>query len=57
MRRWSSAHNTFTLDFGDYEDDYVNVITDEGEAMSQLIAGYIDIICASFLLMAPCQLH
>ena len=44
MRRWSSAHNTFTLDFGDYEDDYVNVITDEGEAMSQLIAGYIDII-------------
>jgi len=44
MRRWSSAHNTFTLDFGDYEDDYVNVITEEGEAMSQLIAGYIDII-------------
>lgn len=44
LRRWSSAHNTFTLDFGDYEDDYVNVVTEEGEAMSQLIAGYIDII-------------
>lgn len=44
LRRWSAAHNTFTLDFGDYEDDYVNVVTEEGEAMSQLIAGYIDII-------------
>eukprot|EP01125_Pyxidicula_operculata_P006605 TRINITY_DN227_c1_g1_i1.p1 TRINITY_DN227_c1_g1~~TRINITY_DN227_c1_g1_i1.p1 ORF type:complete len:2471 (-),score=884.91 TRINITY_DN227_c1_g1_i1:132-7544(-) len=44
MRRWSFAHGSFTLDFGDYEDDYITVETDEGEALSQLIAGYIDII-------------
>ena len=44
MRRWSYAHGTFTLDFGDYEEDYLTLLTDEGEAMAQLIAGYIDII-------------
>jgi len=42
MRRWSNAHGLFTLDFGNYEDDYITVLTDEGEAMAQLIASYID---------------
>eukprot|EP01124_Arcella_intermedia_P012007 TRINITY_DN1832_c0_g1_i1.p1 TRINITY_DN1832_c0_g1~~TRINITY_DN1832_c0_g1_i1.p1 ORF type:complete len:2470 (-),score=665.52 TRINITY_DN1832_c0_g1_i1:45-7454(-) len=42
MRRWSFAHGFFTLDFGDYEDDYITVITEEGEALAQLIASYID---------------
>eukprot|EP01123_Difflugia_compressa_P001391 TRINITY_DN115_c0_g2_i1.p1 TRINITY_DN115_c0_g2~~TRINITY_DN115_c0_g2_i1.p1 ORF type:complete len:1556 (-),score=395.56 TRINITY_DN115_c0_g2_i1:1402-6069(-) len=42
MRRWSYAHGLFTLDFGDYEDDYITVMTDEGEALAQLIASYID---------------
>lgn len=31
-------------DFGDYSDQYYSVQTTEGEQISQLIAGYIDII-------------
>jgi talin len=44
LRRWAASGKTFTLDFGDYEDDYFIVETDEGDNISQLIAGYIDII-------------
>ena len=31
-------------DFGDYSDSYYSVQTQEGEQISRLIAGYIDII-------------
>ena len=34
----------FLQDFGDYSDSYYSVQTTEGERISQLIAGYIDII-------------
>lgn len=44
LRRWAASNDTFTLDFGSHEDDYVTVFTQEGEAISQLIAGYIDIL-------------
>ncbi|KZS21620.1 Talin-2 [Daphnia magna] len=44
VRRWAASPNTFTLDFGDYSDQYYSVQTTEGEQISQLIAGYIDII-------------
>ncbi|KAI9331954.1 hypothetical protein BDR26DRAFT_1010745 [Obelidium mucronatum] len=44
LRRWAAAVNSFTLDFGDYADAYYTVQTSEGEQISQLIAGYIDII-------------
>ncbi len=44
LRRWAANPGTFTMDFGDYEDEYVVVQTTEGDAISQLIAGYIDII-------------
>ncbi|KAI3637909.1 hypothetical protein MIR68_004558 [Amoeboaphelidium protococcarum] len=44
LRRWAAAQNSFTLDFGDYADSYYSVQTNEGEKISQLIAGYIDII-------------
>ncbi|XP_076033858.1 talin_middle and talin-RS domain-containing protein rhea isoform X2 [Oratosquilla oratoria] len=44
VRRWAASPNTFTLDFGDYSDQYYSVQTTEGEPISQLIAGYIDII-------------
>lgn len=44
LRRWAAAPNSFTLDFGDYADSYYSVQTNEGEQISQLIAGYIDII-------------
>uniref|UniRef100_A0A646QFM5 Talin1 n=1 Tax=Hemiscolopendra marginata TaxID=943146 RepID=A0A646QFM5_9MYRI len=44
VRRWAASPNTFTLDFGDYSDNYYSVQTTEGEQIAQLIAGYIDII-------------
>ena len=44
LRRWAASPNSFTLDFGDYEDSYYTIQTPEGDAISQLIAGYIDII-------------
>lgn len=44
LRRWAASPQSFTLDFGEYEDEYVTVMTTEGESISQLIAGYIDIL-------------
>ncbi|XP_055324815.1 talin-2 isoform X2 [Sitodiplosis mosellana] len=44
VRRWGASPNTFTLDFGDYADEYYSVQTTEAEQIVQLIAGYIDII-------------
>lgn len=44
VKRWAASPNSFTLDFGDYSDSYYSVQTAEGEQISQLIAGYIDII-------------
>jgi talin len=44
LRRWAATPTTFTLDFGDYADAYYSVQTAEGDAISQLIGGYIDII-------------
>lgn len=44
VRRWAASPNTFTLDFGDYSDQYYSVQTTEGEQIAQLISGYIDII-------------
>lgn len=44
VKRWAASMNSFTLDFGDYSDSYYSVQTTEGEQISQLIAGYIDII-------------
>ncbi len=44
LKRWAASPNSFTMDFGDYHDQYYSVLTNEGEAISQLISGYIDII-------------
>jgi talin len=44
LRRWAATPKGFTLDFGDYASEYYNVETTEGEQISRLIAGYIDII-------------
>ena len=44
LYRWAAKVNTFTFDFGDHADDYYTVQTTQGDAISQLIAGYIDII-------------
>jgi talin len=46
LRRWaaSSTTNTVTLDFGTYESDYIQLTTDDADAISALISGYIDIL-------------
>lgn len=44
IRRWAATPKGFTLDFGEYADKYYNVETEEGEQISRLISGYIDII-------------
>lgn len=44
VRRWGASPKTFTLDFGDYADQYYSVQTTEAEQIVQLISGYIDII-------------
>nr|XP_027203263.1 talin-2-like [Dermatophagoides pteronyssinus] len=44
VKRWAPTPNSFTLDFGDYSDSYYSVQTTEGEQISKLIGGYIDII-------------
>ena len=44
IRRWAAAKSTFTLDFGDHADEYQTYTTNEGEAISQLISGCIDIL-------------
>ena len=31
VRRWAAAPNVFTLDFGDYQDQYYSVQTTEGK--------------------------
>ena len=43
VKRWGASPNTFTLDFGDYSDQYYSVQTTEAEQILQLISGYIDI--------------
>ncbi|XP_069480588.1 talin-2 isoform X7 [Ambystoma mexicanum] len=44
VKRWAASPKSFTLDFGEYQENYYSVQTTEGEQISQLIAGYIDII-------------
>eukprot|EP00834_Sanchytrium_tribonematis_P001960 NODE_53_length_30760_cov_1.203712.p1 type:complete len:2138 gc:universal NODE_53_length_30760_cov_1.203712:1939-8352(+) len=44
LRRWAATPNSLTLDFGDHSDAYYTVQTAEGDVISQLIGGYIDII-------------
>jgi hypothetical protein len=44
VKRWAATKNSLTLDFGDYSDSYYSVRTTESQKISQLIAGYIDII-------------
>ncbi|CAH0550425.1 unnamed protein product [Brassicogethes aeneus] len=44
VRRWGASTNTFTLDFGDYANQYYSVQTPDAEQIQQIISGYIDII-------------
>ncbi len=36
LKQWSAAPAAFTMDFGDYEDSYYTVITNESDAISQV---------------------
>ncbi|XP_076880001.1 talin-2-like isoform X4 [Brachyhypopomus gauderio] len=44
VKRWAASPRSFTLDFGEYQESYYSVQTTEGDQISQLISGYIDII-------------
>jgi hypothetical protein len=46
LRRWAynSSTNIFSLDFGDYEEGCLSFVTNDGEAISQYLADYIDFI-------------
>ena len=44
LRRWAFTNKTFTLDFGDYAEKYYSVETQEGEEISLMIDGYVDIL-------------
>jgi talin len=44
LMRWAATPETFTLDFGSWEEEYIVVLTQEGEAISNLLAGYIDLM-------------
>lgn len=44
IRRWAAGNGSFTLDFGTYESNYVTVATKQGEEMSELLSGHIDIL-------------
>jgi talin len=46
LRRWVGASNStvFTLDFGNHEQEYRSLLTKQGDAISAMISGYIDII-------------
>jgi hypothetical protein len=43
MKRWAASAHQFTLDFGDYEDDYFVVLTEESNQIARLIVEYIDL--------------
>ena len=45
VKRWAATQNIFTIDFGEYQEGFYSVQTPEGDKISEIIAGYIDIIC------------
>jgi talin len=51
LMRWAPTPDTFTMDFGGWENEYITVVTSQGEEISRLIAGYIDL----FLKKAKCK--
>ena len=44
IKRWKTSDNTFSLDFGDYEDEPYSIQTQEGRQIAQLISGYVELI-------------
>lgn len=44
LRRWAPTPNGFTLDLGEYADEWYSVLTDESAKIAELLAGYIDLL-------------
>jgi talin len=44
IKRWSASDQSFTLDFGDWEDEYFTCKTRQGGEIAAQLAGYIDIL-------------
>ncbi|XP_014214953.1 talin-2 [Copidosoma floridanum] len=44
VKKWGASPKTFSLDFGDYSNQYYSVQTTEAEQILRIISGYIDII-------------
>lgn len=44
IRRWAASKNSFSLDFGDFENNTYSVLTSESEIIAQLVSGYIELI-------------
>lgn len=44
IRRWAASKNSFSLDFGNFEDNTYSVLTSESEMIAQLVSGYIELI-------------
>lgn len=44
VRRWADGSNSFTIDCGQYKNEYFSVKTDQGQEMTQLLNGYVDIL-------------
>ncbi len=42
IARWAAGPQSFTLDFGDYEKDYLILVTDEGAAISEGLTAYVE---------------
>jgi len=44
IKRWAAGDGVFTLDFGNHSGEYYMVFTKEGERMSAMLSGYIDLL-------------
>ena len=44
VKRWAATQNIFTIDFGDYSQGFYSVQTPDGDKISEMVAGYIDLM-------------
>ena len=44
VKRWAATQNIFTIDFGDYSEGFYSVQTPDGDKISEIVAGYIDLL-------------
>lgn len=59
LKRWAAVRGKFTFDFGDHEDAYWTVFTEQGDQISALIAGIHSLLnpilpCSD---MITCRIH